>query len=74
MPGRELVDQRIVGRQTQRLPEQRRLVAHQVHDLLQVRGEQLEAVLPRAPRPSATSARDVARARREISETGVAMA
>jgi hypothetical protein len=41
---RETVHQRIVGREPARLPEQRRLVAHQVHDLLQMGREQLEVI------------------------------
>ncbi len=41
---RKRIDQGIVGREPARLPEQRRLVAHQVHHLFQVRREQFEVI------------------------------
>jgi len=41
---RKSVHQRVVGRQTPRLPQQRCLVAHQVHDLFQVGREQFEVI------------------------------
>ena len=40
-----LIDEGVVGREVQRLAEQRRLVPHQHHHLFQVRGEDLEAAL-----------------------------
>jgi len=43
--GAELIDQCIVGRKVQGLAEQRSLVAHQVHDLLEMRGEDFEPTL-----------------------------
>ncbi len=43
--GAELVHERIIGRQIQSLPEQRRLVANQVQDLFQVRREEVELAL-----------------------------
>ena len=44
IPGRESIDQRVVRRQAARLAEQRRLVAHQVDDFLEVRREQFEVI------------------------------
>ncbi len=41
---REAIDQRIVGGKAPGLAQQGSLVAHQVHDLLQVRREQFEVV------------------------------
>ena len=52
-PGREFVHQRVVGREIERLAEQRRLVAHQRDHFLEVRREQFELVLLRAPRATA---------------------
>jgi len=44
-PRAELIDQRVVGGEVQRLAEQARLVAHQVHDLFQVGREAGELAL-----------------------------
>ena len=44
-PRGEGIHQRIVGGEIERLPEERRLVAHQMHHLLEVRREQLELPL-----------------------------
>ncbi len=41
---RKSVHQRVVGRQPPRLPEQRRLVAHQAHHFLQMGREQFEVI------------------------------
>ena len=72
--GAELIHQRIVGREIQRLAEQRRLVAHQVDDLLEMRREHLELALPRAPRASAIRRARPPCVSRETSVTGVAIA
>ena len=44
-PGAELVDQRVVGREPERLGQHLRLVARQRDDLFEVRREQREVVL-----------------------------
>ncbi len=43
--GAEFIHQRVVRREVQGLAQQRRFVAHQMHDLLQMRRENLELAL-----------------------------
>ena len=72
--GRKLVHQRVVRRQAQRLSQQRRLVAHQVHYLLQMRREQIEIILPPGLGPMHLGARSgpcQARDQRHRSSDGV---
>ena len=61
--GAELVDQRVVGRQVQRLREHLRLVARQRHDLLEVRCEQRKVILLLGLEPARLGS-EVARASR----------
>ncbi len=73
MPGVNASTNASYGRQAAGLAQQRRLVAHQVDHLFQVRGEQLEIVGLARLDPEDFGARG-ALARRAIKDGGVAMA
>ena len=65
--GTELIDQRIVGREIERLSEQCRLVADQMDDFLEMRSEQFELALLARFEPAGFGARGRLRQARDQS-------